>query len=98
MFSLVEMSRFTAIPVRPNTKEELRQMGVKGETYDEIIQRLIKKFQSNQFIEDEKRRLANFDPIPESRNLDDATQLLLRHLKTPHLGFSSEDEEEDDFL
>ncbi|MEM3666865.1 MAG: hypothetical protein QW222_07285 [Candidatus Bathyarchaeia archaeon] len=33
--------KYTSIPVSPETAEKLRMLGHKGETYDQIINRLI---------------------------------------------------------
>jgi len=34
-------SKLTLIPVRPETREKLRKLGRMGETYDDVINRLI---------------------------------------------------------
>lgn len=36
-----KMSELTQIPVKKSTREMLRKLGEKGQTYDEIIRRLI---------------------------------------------------------
>jgi hypothetical protein len=37
------MSTITTISVKPETKEILRQIGAKGQTYDEIIRMLVER-------------------------------------------------------
>jgi hypothetical protein len=37
------MSTITTISVKPETKEILRELGSKGQTYDEIIRMLVQK-------------------------------------------------------
>jgi hypothetical protein len=37
------MSTITTISVKPETKEILRELGVKGQTYDQIIRMLVER-------------------------------------------------------
>lgn len=40
---MVNMASITTISVKPETKEILRELGGKGQTYDEIIRMLVQK-------------------------------------------------------
>lgn len=40
-----QMSKRTSISVKNDTKKELTKIGNKGESYDDIVQKLLKKFE-----------------------------------------------------
>ena len=44
----------TQIPLKINTREKLRDLGRKGETYDQILRKLIKNFEEEKEDEEEK--------------------------------------------
>jgi len=48
----------TTIPLRKATRDRLRAMGAKGETYDAILHRLMDAFQGRSSTEDRKPPLA----------------------------------------
>jgi len=47
----------TTIPVRRETKERLRSLGLKGQTYDEIISQLMENVEYDEFMEKQYKRL-----------------------------------------
>ena len=47
----------TTIPVRHETKDRLRSLGLKGQTYDEIIMQLMENVQYEEFMEKQYKRL-----------------------------------------
>ena len=46
------MSSATTIQVNKETREELRELGKKGETYDQLIHRLIEVARKMEFFDD----------------------------------------------
>jgi len=42
---MVTMSKNTTVQILIETRDELKSLGSKGETYDEIIKRLIKAYE-----------------------------------------------------
>jgi len=61
------MSRTTTIPLSPNTRDALKKLGVKGETYDDILRRLIQLAEQAAFLERQKRILTaeEFTPLAD---------------------------------
>ena len=63
------MSETTTLPVSKTTRDKLRRFGTKGETYDEIINRLMENDQYIAFMErqyailSEKDRFVPLDEI-----------------------------------
>lgn len=58
----------TTIPVRKTTKEMLKTLGLKGQTYDEILMRLMERVGHEEFMERQYARLkekAKFVPLDE---------------------------------
>ena len=56
----VEVKRtrnITTIPVRPETKDRLKSLGLKGQTYDEIIFELVEHVKYEEFMERQYQRL-----------------------------------------
>jgi len=47
----------TTIPVRHETKDRLRSLGLKGQTYDEIISQLMEGVEHEEFMERQYQRL-----------------------------------------
>ena len=47
----------TQIPLKINTREKLRDIGRKGETYDQLLRKLIKNFEEEK--EDEEKNDSN---------------------------------------
>lgn len=47
----------TTIPVRRETKDRLKSLGLKGQTYDEIISQLLEDVEYEEFMERQYRRL-----------------------------------------
>jgi len=60
--------RITTIPLRPETRAKLQALGQKGETYDEILARVIRLAEYEEFMERQYKRLAEkkkFIPLDE---------------------------------
>jgi hypothetical protein len=47
----------TTIPVRHETRDRLRSLGLKGQTYDEIISQLMENVEYEEFMEKQYKRL-----------------------------------------
>lgn len=58
------MSRTTTIPLSPTTRDALKKLGAKGETYDDILRRLIQLAEQATFVERQKRILTDEKFIP----------------------------------
>jgi hypothetical protein len=78
------MSDFTTISIKRETRDRLQRYGRKGESYEEILNRLLDLLKLYQ----EQIQLRTKDEI------DDATKTFLGHIENPHIGFESEDEQE----
>ena len=52
------MGKITTIPLQMETKEKLKGVGYKGETYDEIVIMLLKMAEKYSFFERQKTILA----------------------------------------
>ena len=62
------MSEVTTIPIHKKTRERLRSFGYKGETYDEIVERLMEKAEYIVFMERQYEILSkkeDFFPLDE---------------------------------
>jgi len=57
----------TTLPVRKHTRDRLRAFGMKGESYDDILQRLLKIAEESAFWDRQVRILkeSRFHPIEE---------------------------------
>jgi hypothetical protein len=55
------MSELTTIPVYKQTREKLKAFGFKGETYDQIIKRLMEKAEYVAFMERQYEILSRKD-------------------------------------
>lgn len=64
---MIEMGNTTTIPLTKETRDLLKKHGKKGETYDELILRLIKMAEQIEFAERQRRILAEeeFTPLDE---------------------------------
>ncbi len=61
------MAKTTTIPLRPETRDLLKKHGKKGETYDELIRRLVEIAEQVEFVERQKRILAEEEFVPLDR-------------------------------
>jgi hypothetical protein len=61
------MSESTSIPIRKKTRNLLKTLGQKGETYDDIIGRLIEIAEQVDFFNKQKRILEDEEFIPLDR-------------------------------
>ncbi len=63
------MSEITTIPVSKTIRDMLKSYGLKGETYNDILQRLLKKVDYDEFMErqykllKEKEKFISLDEI-----------------------------------
>ncbi len=55
---MIEMSETTTIPLTKETRDLLKKHGRKGETYDQLIRRLVHVAEQLEFAERQKRILA----------------------------------------
>jgi hypothetical protein len=64
---MIEMGETTSIPLTKDTRDLLKKHGRKGETYDQLIRRLVKVTEQLEFAERQKRILAEeeFTPLGE---------------------------------
>jgi hypothetical protein len=63
---LKKTREITTIPVRKRTKDKLKSFGLKGQTYDEILTRLMGLVEYEEFMERQYSRLrekAKFVPL-----------------------------------
>ena len=58
------MGAVTTIQINKDTREELRELGKKGETYDQLIHRLIELAKRVEFFEDIDRILETEEFVP----------------------------------
>jgi hypothetical protein len=58
------MAKTTTIPLQPETRDLLKKHGKKGETYDELIRRLVDIAEQVEFVE---RILAEEEFVPLDR-------------------------------
>ena len=61
------MSEITSIPLKKMTRDQLKTFGQKGETYDEVIQKLIEIAEEVNFFKKQKEILESeeFTPFEE---------------------------------
>jgi hypothetical protein len=52
-----KMREITTIPVRKDTKDRLKSLGLKGQTYDDIISQLVEHVEYEEFMEKQYKRL-----------------------------------------
>jgi uroporphyrinogen-III synthase len=58
------MADLTTIQIGKETREELKQFGVKDETYDEILQKMMEMARKQLFFERQKNILKNEEFVP----------------------------------
>ena len=58
------MADLTTIQIVKETREELKQFGVKDETYDEILQKMMEMARKQLFFERQKNILKNEEFVP----------------------------------
>ena len=54
-------NQLTTIPITKDTRDELKKIGSKGETYDHLIRWMIEKIEYDQFLEVQYDRLKEKD-------------------------------------
>jgi alpha/beta superfamily hydrolase len=61
------MSDTTTIPIKKSTRDELKKLGRKGETYDTILQKLIQLAEKEDFFREHLKILEEeeFTPLDE---------------------------------
>jgi hypothetical protein len=57
-------SQLTTIQIHKGTRDELRQLGRKGETYDQLLMRLIEMARMSAFFQDVERILDTEEFVP----------------------------------
>ena len=60
----MRMSDLTTIPLTKETRDMLKRIGRKGETYDELIRRLITIVEKAEFIQRQHRILKSEEFVP----------------------------------
>jgi hypothetical protein len=58
------MENTTTIQIGKNTREELKQFGVKDETYDEILRKMMEMARKQMFFDRQKRILKDEEFVP----------------------------------
>jgi len=58
------MSSVTTIQISRDTREQLRDLGKKGETYDQLLLRLIELARRGKFFEEIDRIIENEEFVP----------------------------------
>jgi hypothetical protein len=61
---MIDMGETTTIPLTKETRDLLKQFGQKGETYDELIRRLLKVAEQVEFANRQKRILEDEEFMP----------------------------------
>jgi hypothetical protein len=61
---MIDMGETTTIPLTKETRDLLKQFGQKGETYDELIRRLLQVAQQVEFANRQKRILDDEEFVP----------------------------------
>ncbi len=62
------MAGVTTIQIPPATRDRLKKFGLKGQTYQEILDRLMDRVEYEEFMEEQYRRLrqrSKFVPLDE---------------------------------
>jgi len=62
------MSALTTIPLRRETRDRLKELGKKGETYDDVVVRILEQAELTAHLETHYERLrdkSNFIPLDE---------------------------------
>jgi hypothetical protein len=61
---MINMGKTTTIPLSKETRDLLKKYGQKGETYDELIRRLLEMAEQMEFARVQKRILENEEFVP----------------------------------
>jgi len=61
---LIDIMTNTTISITPETKQALQQLGTKGETYDTIIKKLLRRFAWKKLDDEWNKILAQDEFIP----------------------------------
>lgn len=61
---MIDMSETTTIPLTKETRDLLKKYGQKGETYDELIRRLLEMAEQMEFARAQKRILETEEFVP----------------------------------
>lgn len=61
---MIDMGETTTIPLSKETRDLLKRYGQKGETYDELIRRLLELAEQMEFARRQKRILAEEEFVP----------------------------------
>ena len=61
---MIDMSETTTIPLTKETRDLLKRYGQKGETYDELIRRLLEVAEQVEFARRQKRILKEEEFVP----------------------------------
>jgi len=61
---MIDMGETTTIPLSKETRDLLKKYGQKGETYDELIRRLLEMAERMEFARVQKRILENEEFVP----------------------------------
>ena len=64
---MIDMGETTTIPLRKETRDLLKRYGRKGETYDELIRRLLDVAEKVEFARKQKRILEEEEFVPLDR-------------------------------
>jgi hypothetical protein len=61
---MINMGETTTIPLSKETRDLLKRFGQKGETYDDLIRRLLEIAEQIEFAQRQKRILAEEEFVP----------------------------------
>ena len=61
---MIDMGETTTIPLSKETRDLLKKYGQKGETYDELIRRLLQAAEQMEFAKQQKRILEEEEFVP----------------------------------
>jgi predicted CopG family antitoxin len=61
---MIDMGETTTIPLSKETRDLLKKFGQKGETYDELIRRLLESAEQMEFAKRQKRILSEEEFVP----------------------------------
>jgi hypothetical protein len=61
---MIDMGETTTIPLSKKTRDLLKRFGQKGETYDDLIRRLLEIAEQMEFVRRQKRILAEEEFVP----------------------------------
>jgi hypothetical protein len=61
---MIQMGETTTIPLSKETRDLLKKYGQKGETYDELIRRLLEIAEQSEFAKRQRRILSEEEFVP----------------------------------